>query len=239
MLRRAARRLGEVASVVLPQHPLADRPRHTGGGDIRSAAVVDCLATRAEQPRCPARNLVVRLVLCAVGGYGGPPVRARPRRGIWVRAGSRGSMRRAVGRPRCRSGTTTASSRPGRPPRRRGGGDQPEMPLRWHRRVKVDLVEWAARAVQEVLLAQLLALAGGVWIAVADGFVERDRVGPAVRIVVDPPPASVAVERTAQAGGLHGPREVAFGQAPAASWWRRRGRGWSRAPTEAWRHGAE
>ena len=70
------------------------------------------------------------------------------------------------------------------------------MPLgRCSGRVEVDVAEWLTGAVQEVLPAQRLALFGGAWVALADGLVELDRLGPPVRVVVaDPPPARVSVE---------------------------------------------
>ncbi|WP_162788594.1 hypothetical protein [Amycolatopsis albispora] len=69
------------------------------------------------------------------------------------------------------------------------------MPLSESGRVEVDFAEWSTRPVQEVLPAQLLTLSRGVRVAVADGFVELDRLGPAVGVVVaQPASARVAVE---------------------------------------------
>lgn len=85
------------------------------------------------------------------------------------------------------------------------------MPPPHRRCVKVNLVQGLARAVQEVLAAQLLALRCGAGVAVPDGAVERHRFCPSVWVVVsDPAPPGVAVERAADTGGLHRLPETAF-----------------------------
>src|SRR5262249_16903300 len=77
--------------------------------------------------------------------------------------------------------------------------DQPQVPP-GRGRVEVDLVEWPAGAVREVLPAQGLALFGGVRVSVTDRLVELDRLAPAVEIVIaDPPPARVPMEWAAHA----------------------------------------